>query len=88
MEQEDPWAYICISGGPELYLVTGETSDEKILQLTSPDADDETVPLVCGGQLANFSRRDLVSHDQAIEVAARFLAQGDYDPELPWDIQE
>lgn len=88
VEREDPWAYICIGGGPELFLVTGETSDEKILHLASPDAGDETVPLVCGGQLANFARRELVSRDQAIEVAARFLAQGDYDPELAWDIQE
>lgn len=88
VEQEVPWAHIGISGGPDLYLVTGEMSDEKILQLTSPDAGDDAVPLVCGGQLANFARRDLVSRDRAIEVAARFLAQGDYDPELAWDIQE
>lgn len=88
LAEEEPFAYISIGGGPELYLVTGETSDEKILQLTDPEAGDKPVPLVCGGQLADFPRRDLVNRSQATEVASRFLAQGDYDPNLAWDIQE
>lgn len=88
LSQEKPWAYITVSGGPELYLVTGEMSDEKILQLTDPGADDEQIPLVVGGQQVSFPRRELVGRDQAVGVALRFLEHGDYDPDLPWGIQE
>lgn len=85
--QDEPFAYFTVGGGPELYLVTGETADEDILQLTSPDAGDETVPLVCGGQLADFARHDLVDRDAATQVLLRFLETGDHDTSLPWDIQ-
>ena len=88
LSEEDPFAYITISGGPELYLVTGETADEKILQLTEPGGGDEAISLVTGGQLASYARHDLVTKETATAVALRFLEHGDYDPALPWDIQE
>ena len=87
LTQEDPFAYFTVGGGPELYLVTGETDDEEILQLTEPGAGDETVPLVCGGQLADFARRDLVDREAATRVLTRFLENGDHDSSLPWDVQ-
>lgn len=87
LRQEDPFAYVAVSGGPDLYLVTGETSDEKILQLTDPGTGDEPVRLVVGGQSAEYARHELVGQDKAAEVAIRFLQHGDYDPALPWDIQ-
>lgn len=88
LDQEDPFAYVAVSGGPDLYLVTGETSDGKILQLTDPGTGDAPVRLVVGGQSAEYPRHSLVSEEQATEVAIRFLEHADYDPALPWDIQE
>lgn len=88
LTQDEPYAYINISGGPELYLVTGETPDEKILQLTEPDGGKEETLLVTGGQLASYARHDLVTGEKAAAVAVRFLEHRDYDPALPWDIQE
>ena len=87
LTREDPFAYFTVGGGPELYLVTGEIEDEEILQLTEPDAGGETVPLVCGGQLADFARRDLVGREAAVRVLTRFLENGDHDTSLPWDVQ-
>jgi hypothetical protein len=84
---EKPHAYVAVSGGPERYLVTGEMSDDTILQLTDPGAGDEPVPLVVGGQLTDFARHGLVGREKAIEVFMRFLERGDYDPDLAWDIQ-
>jgi hypothetical protein len=87
LTQEDPFAYFTVGGGPKLYLVTGETADEEILQLTEPGVGDETIPLVCGGQLADFARHDLVDREAATRVLTRFLENGDYDSTLPWDVQ-
>lgn len=87
LAQDDPFAYFTVAGGAALYLVTGETADEQILQLTDPDAGTETIALVCGGQLADFPRHDLVTRDAATDVLRRFLERGDYDPDRPWDIQ-
>lgn len=87
LTREEPFTYFTVAGGPELYLVTGETADEEILQLTSPGAGDETVPLVCGGQLADFARHDLVDREAATRVLSRFLESEDHDTSLPWDAQ-
>lgn len=87
LTQEEPFAYFTAAGGPERYLVTGETAEQDILQLTDPDAGDENVPLVAGGQLADFARHGLVDRAAAAGVLTRFLEDGDYDTSLPWDIQ-
>jgi hypothetical protein len=87
LTQEDPFAYFTVGGGPELYLVTGATEDEEFLQLTEPGAGDETVPLVCGGQFADFARHDLVDRGAATRVLTRFLEVGDHDTSLQWDVQ-
>lgn len=87
LTQKNPFAYFTVGGGPTLYLVTGETEAEAILQLTEPGAGDETVPLVCGGQLADFARHDLVDREAATQVLTRFLENGDHDTTLPWDVQ-
>lgn len=47
--RDEPFTYFTVAGGPELYLVTGETADEEILQLTDPNAGDVRILLVCGG---------------------------------------
>jgi Immunity protein Imm1 len=87
LTQDEPFAYFTAAGGPDLYLVTGETADEEILQLTTPDAGDDTIPLVCGGQLADFARHDLVDREAATRVLTRFLNSGDHDASLAWDVQ-
>lgn len=87
LTQEDPFAYFTVAGGPELYLVTGETANEEILQLTNPGAGNEIVPLVCGGQLADFAQHDLVDREAATRILTRFLESGDHDTSLPWDVQ-
>jgi hypothetical protein len=87
LTRDVPFAYFTAAGGPEYYLVTGETADNDILQLTSADVGDETVHLVCGGQLAEYARHDLVNRDSATRVLTRFLETGDYDSSLTWDVQ-
>jgi hypothetical protein len=83
----EPFTYFTAAGGPKLYLVTGETADEEILQLTDPDSSGVTIPLICGGQLAAFARHDLVDRDAATRVFVRFLEDGDHDASLPWSVQ-
>lgn len=87
LSSDEPFAYFTVSGGPELYLVSGETAAGDLLQLTEPAAADAAIALVCGGQLAHFARRDLVRREAAFGVLARFLAHGDHDASLPWDVQ-
>jgi hypothetical protein len=53
LTQDEPFAHFTVAGGPELYLVTGESADDQILRLTDRDAGGATVPLVCGGQRAD-----------------------------------
>lgn len=84
----DPFAYFGVAGGPELYHVFGETVDERMLRLTDPQAGDARIALVCGGQLTEFARRELVTREQATAVLLRFLEHADHDPELPWEVQE
>ena len=87
LTRDEPSAYFTAAGGPEHYLVTGKTADNLIIQLTSPDAGDETVRLACGGQLAELARHDLVDRESATRVLIRFLKNGDYDSSLTWDVQ-
>lgn len=87
LTQDKPFAYFTVAGGPELYLLTGESADEEILQLTDPDAGGAIVSLVCGGQRADFARRELVDRDVATRVLIRFLEGGDYDASLHWIFQ-
>lgn len=86
--QVEPFAYVTVSGGPDLYLVTGETPDGKILLLTDPGTGDEQISLVTGGQLAEYARRNVAMREAATQVLLRFLEHADYDPDLPWDIQD
>lgn len=83
----DPFAYFGVAGGPELYHVFGETADERMLRLTDPRAVGGRVALVCGGQLTEFDRRELVTREQASTVLLRFLEHADHDPELPWEVE-
>ncbi|MBR7827781.1 hypothetical protein KDK95_15790 [Actinospica sp. MGRD01-02] len=81
LTHNEPFAYIAAAGGPELYLVTGETIDEEIFQVTDPDAPEGSVVMVCGGQRAEFARRDLVNRDTALRAFTQFLR--DHDPAPP-----
>ncbi len=87
LTQDEPFAQFTVGGGPDLFLVTGETPEEEILQLTTPDAPDEAVSLVTGGQVAEFKRHDLVTRERALAALQRFLAGEPHDPTLPWDVQ-
>jgi len=87
LTQDKSFAYFTAAGGPELYLVTGETANEDILQLTEADAGDKAIAVVCGGQLADFARHDLVDRGAATAVLLRFLEHGNHDTLLPWNVQ-
>ncbi|MGW4349369.1 hypothetical protein GTY75_20200 [Streptomyces sp. SID8381] len=71
--EDEPFRYLSVAGGPDLYLVTGESADGEILQLTEPDAGSEQIELVCGGQMGLFERSSLVTQDQAIGAVSEFL---------------
>ncbi|WP_405951393.1 hypothetical protein OG588_39300 [Streptomyces prunicolor] len=71
--EDDPFRYISIAGGPDFFLVTGESVDGEMLQLRNPEWGSEEFRLVCGGQTGIFERSDLVDRDQAIEAVSEFL---------------
>ncbi|MFD3504364.1 hypothetical protein ACFWWT_40430 [Streptomyces sp. NPDC058676] len=71
--EDDPFRYLSIAGGPDLFLVTGESVDGEILQLKNPESVSDEVRLVCGGQMGIFERSDLVDRDQAVEAVSEFL---------------
>lgn len=87
LSDEDPYRYFNVGGGPQLFLLTGEDEDEQILQLSDPNAGDNPVGLVTGGQLATYPRSDLVQRDAVLAVLNRFIAGAGYDPALPWRIE-
>jgi hypothetical protein len=70
---DDPFRYLSISGGPDLFLVTGESVDGEIVQLRNPEGGSEEVRLVCGGQMGIFERFNLVDRDQAVKAVSEFL---------------
>jgi hypothetical protein len=71
---DDPFRYLSIAGGPDLYLVTGESADGDILQLKEPGSGSHEVKLVCGGQLGNFERSELVTRELALRAVVDFLS--------------
>ncbi|MEV7087619.1 hypothetical protein AB0O07_17235 [Streptomyces sp. NPDC093085] len=71
--EDAPFRHLSIAGGPDLFLVTGESIDGEILQLRNPECGAEEVRLVCGGQMGIFERSDLVGRDQAVEAVSEFL---------------
>ena len=71
--EDDPFRYLSIAGGPDLFLVTGESPDGEIIQLRNLESGSEEVRLVCGGQMGIFERSDLVDRDQAVEAVSEFL---------------
>ena len=72
--EDEPFRYLSVSGGPELYLVTGESADGEILQLKDLEAGSEQVQLVCGGQAGVFERSSLITQAQAISAVSEFLS--------------
>jgi len=79
---EDPFRYIAIAGGPDLFLVTGELDDGAIIQLRDSESVMQEVELVCGGQMGVFKRSDLVGRDKAGRAVLEFLQgfSGGLDP--------
>lgn len=71
--EDEPFRYLSVAGGPDLFLVTGESADGEILQLKDSGAGTGEVRLVCGGQLGIFERSDLVGFDQAVGAVSEFL---------------
>ncbi|MFD7258421.1 hypothetical protein [Streptomyces sp. NPDC059874] len=71
--EDDPFRYLSIAGGPDLYLVTGESAEGEILQLKEPGSGSQEVSLVCGGQLGVFERSELVTQQLAIKAVSDFL---------------
>ncbi|WP_131816056.1 hypothetical protein [Streptomyces sp. 3213.3] len=71
--EDEPFRYLSVAGGPDLYLVTGESVHGEILQLTEPDAGSEQIELVCGGQMGLFERSSLVTQAQAIDAVSEFV---------------
>ncbi|MFD8966399.1 hypothetical protein ACFV0C_15575 [Streptomyces sp. NPDC059568] len=71
--EDDPFRYLSIAGGPDLYLVTGESANGEILHLKGPEDGSEEVRLICGGQMGVFERSALVIQDQAIGAVSEFL---------------
>ncbi|MFE2419004.1 hypothetical protein [Streptomyces hokutonensis] len=68
-----PFRFLTISGGPDLFLVTGELEDGGILHLKDPNGDEQEIGLVCGGQLGKFPRSHLVTAKEAVQAAVDFL---------------
>lgn len=71
--EDEPFRYLSVAGGPDLYLVTGESADGEILQLKEPGAGSEQIQLVCGGQMGAFERSALVTQAKAIGAVSEFL---------------
>ncbi|WP_406477747.1 hypothetical protein [Streptomyces sp. NBC_01615] len=72
--EDEPFRYLSIAGGPDLYLVTGESANGEILQMKDPEAGSEQVQLVCGGQMGVFERSALVTQAQAVGAVSEFLS--------------
>ena len=92
LARNDPFACVIAAGRPRLYLVTGKSPDGEILQLIDPDAGQEdaaleTVSLVCGGQRADFARRDLVEREAATAILLRFRQHRGHIPSPAWEVQ-
>lgn len=71
--EDEPFRYLSVAGGPDLFLVTGESADGEILQMKDTEAGTGEIRLVCGGQLGIFERSDLVSRDKAVGAVSKFL---------------
>ncbi|MFI1712166.1 hypothetical protein [Streptomyces litmocidini] len=73
VSDDDPFRFISVSGGPDLFLVTGEMEDGAITHLQSSAENNQEVRLVCGGQLGVYQRSDLVTLDDAVRAVRDFL---------------
>ena len=71
--EDEPFRYLSVAGGPNLYLVTGESPNGEVLQLKDRKAGSEQIQLVCGGQMGVFERSELVTQGQAVGAVSEFL---------------
>ena len=69
----DRMRHLSVAGGPDLFLVTGELEDGRLLHLLSRGESDSLVGLVCGGQQADFCRFELVQKGVVLDAVSDFL---------------
>lgn len=85
---DEPYQYLSVAGGPNLFVVTGERSDESMISLKNPTAEPGEIELVCGGQVATFNLEQVVDVNTAFEAVDAFL-DGFPDGLGPeWEIEE
>lgn len=87
LKRDEPFEYLSISGGPELFLVSGEARDGAFVQLTNPDAAEGKVTLVVGGQASEFDLRDVIPRDRIEGAAEQFFDGLSEELPPPWKIE-
>ncbi len=88
LSRGEPFEYISISGGPDYFLISGESGDETFVKMTTPDADpNKTVQLVCGGQQNEFNLQAVVPRNRVREAVEQFFSG--LSGELPevWSVE-
>lgn len=86
LRRDEPFEYLSIAGGPDLFLVSGEARDGAFVQLHNPAAEEGTVNLVCGGQASDFALRDVVGRGQLGTAVDQFFDGLSENLPEPWSV--
>lgn len=85
---DEPYRYLSVAGGPNLFLVTGERSDESIINLKNLPAGVGEVDLVCGGQVAAFELAQLVGVEAALAAVNAFIDDFSDGLGSEWEVEK
>jgi hypothetical protein len=81
--------YLGMSASEGRYMVTAQTGPDSFYDLIGdPDAEGEEEDFCIGGQAAGWPRRKLVSVEDAVEVALRYLRHGRLAGGRVWEGQD
>jgi hypothetical protein len=87
VRRDEPFEYVSVAGGPELFVVTGELPDGSVVQMHSMDAVDGSVSLVCGGQRADYPLSDVVTQEDALDALRQFVEGNPQHLSERWTVQ-
>ncbi len=77
--------FLGVGGGSGRYLVTGAIAGQTFPTLVDTlSSDDTLVPLVVGGQLAEYPARWLVTLEAALSAIRLFFDAGGFDCGVEW----
>jgi hypothetical protein len=80
-------AHMGIGGGSGKYVVYAAFDNETFWNLIAPEREPGTVMLNAGGQEGEYPARQVVTQDRARQAGHTFLATGELDRSLRWEMQ-